>query len=156
MNRKIFVTLFLCLTMISLVFGSMPIAAAGTLNAPAGLTETFTPTPVILVPTQTSTPTNTLVPTATSVSTATTAPTAIPTNTAAPAATGTPTAQVTDASVPTATPTAPTVVGLPDTGGAAPPGGISAWLLLWIAGIMGGLGALVFRLNRRNLRSTRR
>lgn len=152
MNRKIFVTLFLCLTMMSLVFGALPLAAAGTLNAPVGLTETFTPTPLVLVP-PTPTPTHTPVPTNTAV------PTAMPTNTAvpaAPAATETPTAQATAALVPTATPTAPTVVGLPDTGGAAPQGGVSVWLLLWIAGIIGGLGALVFRANRRNLRPTRR
>lgn len=141
MNRKIFFTLFLSLTMMSLVFGSLPLAAAGTLNAPVGLTETFTPTPLVLVP-PTQTPTHTPVPTNT----------AVP---AAPAATETPTAQATAALVPTATPTAPTVVGLPDTGGAAPQGGVSAWLLLWIAGIIGGLGALGFGINRRTLRPTR-
>lgn len=159
MNRKIFVTLFLSLTMISLVFGSLPLAASGTLNVPVGLTETFTPTPVIpivptLTPTQTPAPTNTLMPTA--MPTATSASTAIPTNTAVPAATDTPTAEVTAELVPTETPTAPTVVGLPDTGGAAPQGGVSAWIWLWIAGIIGGLGALGFRANKRNLRPTRR
>ncbi len=76
MNRKIFFTLFLSLTMMSLVFGSLPLAAAGTLNAPVGLTETFTPTPLVLVP-PTQTPTHTPVPTNTAV------PTAMPTNTAA-------------------------------------------------------------------------
>ncbi|MBP7964068.1 MAG: hypothetical protein KBG20_17055 [Caldilineaceae bacterium] len=149
MNRKIFFTLFLSLTMMSLVFGALPLAAAGTLNAPVGLTETFTPTPLVLVP---PTPTHTPVPTNTAV------PTAMPTNTAvpaAPAATETPTAQATADLVPTATPTVPTVVGLPDTGGAAPQGGVSAWLWLWIAGIIGGLGALGFGINRRTLRPTR-
>ena len=40
MNRRTFVYLFISLTMVALVFGSLPFAAAETSNAPVGMTET--------------------------------------------------------------------------------------------------------------------
>jgi len=171
MNRHtsvyLVIGLFVSLTVAAFVLGSQPLAAAGTLNAPVGLTETLMPTP-------TNTPTNTLVPvglteTPTPTPTVTTAATETPTNTptntpthtpvpintSAPTATHTPVpaapaATATTALVVTSTPTAPTVVGLPDTGGAPPQGGASSsWPLVWVAAVVGGLSALAIGFGRR-------
>lgn len=153
----IFMTVFIGLTVVSFVIGALPRAAAATLNAPVGLTETFTPSPIntsVLAATNTSVPiaTNTPVPADTNTSVP------APTNTLTPAETSTPTPVYT--SVLTETPTAPTVVGLPNTGGAAPQSAArsatSLWLLVLTAAVIGTLGTLVFRLNRRAHRPTRR
>lgn len=117
MNRRTLVYLFMGLTMVSLVFGALPLTAAETSNAPVGVTET-----------PTSAPTNTPIPN-----------TPIP-NTLIPATTN--------------TPTAPAVVGLPNTGGAAPQGGVAAWILVLVALVVGSLGALAFGLRMRTHRPT--
>ncbi|MFZ1241891.1 MAG: hypothetical protein WAV66_21390, partial [Anaerolineae bacterium] len=65
MNRHtfiyLFISLFVGLTTVSLVFGTLPLAIADTSMAPVGLTETFTPTNTPITPTNTPTlaPTNT-------------------------------------------------------------------------------------------------
>ena len=151
MNRHTLVYLSISLTMVSLVFGSLSFAAAETSIVPYGVTETFTPTPVPL--TETPTLTNTPAPTATETPAATNTPTPTetpastntPTPTETPASTNTPTRTVrassnkhtrpeqtsTPVPTPASTPTAPVVVGLPDTGGAAPQGGASPWIWCW-------------------------
>ena len=138
MNRRTLVYLFISLTMASFVFGSLSVAA-GTSNVPAGLTETFTPTPT--TPAETATPTPTETPVATN--------TPAPADTPAPAETNTP------VPTPAITPTAPAVVGLPDTGGAASQGGASLWTLVLVAAVAASLGALALGLSRAH-RPTRR
>ncbi|MCX6027857.1 MAG: hypothetical protein NT169_00970 [Chloroflexi bacterium] len=145
MNRHTFVYLFMSLMMVWLVFGALPLAAAETANAPVGVTETPTPAP-------TNTPTR--------------APTNMPTNTPtitptrAPANTSVPTPANTPVPAPTNTPTAPAVVGVPNTGGntggAALQGGVSPWILVLVASVIGSLGALAFGLSFRAHRPTRR
>ena len=145
MNRRTLLYLFISLTMVSVVFGSLlPHAAADTSIVPAGLTETFTPVPATdtPVPTDTAVPTETLAPT----NTATPAPTSAPEKTNVPAPTNT------TVPTPESTPTAPVVVGLPDTGGAAPQGAVSPWIL---ALVVGSLGALAFGLSVRAHQSRR-
>lgn len=153
MKRHMLFYLFLSVTLIFSVFGALPLAAAGTLNAPAGFTETPTLTPT-LAPTETLVPTATSAPTETPVPTATSAPTNTPAAALAPTETHVPVA--THALVPTSTPTAPTVVGLPNTGGAGPQARVSVRILVWMAGIVGGLSALAVGLKRRAYQPSRR
>ena len=184
-SAYLFITVFIGLTVVSFVIGSLPHAAAATLHAPVGLTETFTPPPTnTSVPVTTNTPvpaaTNTPVPIATNTpvpaltntpvpaltNTPVPAPTntsvPIETNTTVPVATDTPVSVETNTPAPTVTPvptetqTAPAVVGLPNTGGASPQSGASLWVLVLAATVIGSLGTLVFRLNRRAYRPTRR
>ena len=168
MNRHTLVYLFISLTMVSLVFGSLSFAAAETSIMPVGLTETFTPVPPTDTPVPTETPAPTEMPTntpaPTETPTNTPAPTQTPTNTPAPTQTPTNTPAPTNAPektntpvpTPAYTPTAPAVVGLPNTGGAAPQGGASPWSLLLVAAVAGSLGALAFGLSIRAHRPTRR
>ncbi len=141
-----FIMLLIGLTMVSFVFGSQPLAAE-TLYESAALTETAT-----LAPTNTPVPvdTNTPVPvnTNTPVPVITNTPVPVVTNTPAPGPTDTPAPAATNTPAPTATstPTAPTIIGFPDTGGAAPQGGIPSWILLLAAAFVTGLGMLVFKL----------
>lgn len=170
----LFITVFVGLTVVSFVIGSLPSAAAAPSYAPVGLTETFTPPPTnTSVPVATNTPvpaaTNTPVPAATNTSVPAPTNTSVPieTNTTVPVATNTPVSAETPTpvgtvtSVPTETEAAPAVVGLPNTGGgapqsAAPQSAASPWVLVLLAAVIGSLGALVFRLNRRAYRPTRR
>jgi hypothetical protein len=74
-----------------------------------------------------------------------------------PANTSVPGPTSTLVATPTKMPTAaPAVVGLPRTGGAAPQGGASPWILVLIASVVGSLGALAFGLSIRAHRPTRR
>lgn len=134
MNRHAFVYLFISLTMVSLLFASLPHAAAETSRVPAGITETFTPVPATETPVPTETPAPTNVPEHT-----------YPTNT--PALTNTP------VPTPASTATVPAVIGLPNTGGAATQGGASPWILVLV---IGSLGALAAGLSIRALHPTRR
>jgi hypothetical protein len=136
MNRRTFVYLFISLMMVALVFGSLPFAAAEPSSAPVGMTETFTPVPNTPVP-STSVP-NTPVPSTPVPSTPVPAPVNAP------------------ISAPTTTPTVPAVVGLPNTGGAAPQGGTSPWILVLVASVVSSLGALAFGLSTRAHHPTRR
>ncbi len=151
----LFITLFIGLTMVSFVFGSQPLAAE-TLQESAALTETFTPAPTNTpVPVDTNTPvpvdTNTPVPVITNT------PVPVITNTPAPAATNTPApaalstvaaiqVAATLVTVSAETPTAPAVVGFPDTGGNPRGGETPSWILLLVAAFVTGLGGLVFKL----------
>jgi len=172
MNRHTLVylvmSLFIGLTMVSLLFGNLPLATAGTSMAPVGLTETFTPTNTPITPAPTNTPTQapTLAPTITPAPTNT--PTLAPTNTPtptgtpihAPTATPTPitpaptdTPALTGTPAPTDTPTP--FVGLPLTGD-NPQGGVSPLILVLMALAVGTLGALAFGVSNRAHRPTRR
>ena len=103
--------------------------------------------------TPTATPTST--PTATGLPTST--PTQTNTPVPGPANTSVPGPTSTLVPTPTNRPTAaPAVVGLPRTGGAAPQGGASPWILVLIASVVGSLGALAFGLSIRTHRPTRR
>lgn len=157
----LFFTVFIGLTMVSFVIGSLPRAAAATLHAPVGLTETFTPTPInTSAPVETNTPV--LAATNTSVPVATNTPVPADTNTPVPGPTSTPVPVETSTSIPadtsvlTDTQIAVAVVGLPNTGGAAPQGEISRWLLVLTAAVIVSLGTLAFRFSRRAYRPTRR
>jgi len=125
-------------------------------------TPTSTPTATGL---PTSTPTATGLPTSTPTQTNTPVPgpanTSVPgpANTSVPGPANTSVPGPTSTLVPTPTnrPTAaPAVVGLPRTGGAAPQGGASPWILVLIASVVGSLGALAFGLSIRTHRPTRR
>jgi len=113
---------------------------------------TSTPTATGL-PTSTPTQTNTPVPGPANTSVPGPANTSVP----GPANTSVPGPTSTLVPTPTNRPTAaPAVVGLPRTGGAAPQGGASPWILVLIASVVGSLGALAFGLSIRTHRPTRR
>lgn len=145
MNRHTLAALFVSLTMVALVFGSLPLATAETSNAPAGLTETPT-----LQPTNTPVP-NTPVPNTpipnTPVPNTPVPNTPVP-NTPIPAPTNTPVSARVD------TPTVPAVVGLPNTGGAAQQSGAFPWALLLAPPVVGSLVVLAFGLRIRARRLT--
>jgi len=144
-SAYIFIALFIGLTTISMLFGSLPLTAATT-SAPAGLTETFTPTATPAL-TETPTPTETLAPTNTPTPIDTVTPTAMPASTNTPAPTDVSTVAATVVvTVSTETPTAPAVVGFPDTGGNPKEGDTPSWIFLLAAAFVIGLGMLVSRL----------
>jgi hypothetical protein len=179
MNRQptfFLISLFFSLTIASFILDDPPLAVAGTLNAPIGLTETFTPTPLdTSVPTETSTPINTPVATNTSapvgltetftptpmetqiIETSTPMPADTPVPADTPALTETPVPTDMSARSATDIPTAPAVVGLPDTGGAPQSDPAlqhrpAPWILMLVALAVGSLGALAFGV-RRSLRA---
>ena len=127
-----------------------PVPIATNTPVPAA---TNTPVPA-LTNTPVPAPTNTSVPieTSTSVPVATNTPAPVETSTSVPVDTSV----RARTSVLTDTQTALAVVGLPNTGGGASQSGASPWVLVLLAGIVGSLGALLFRLNRRAYRPTRR
>ncbi len=168
MKRHTFVYLFISLMMVTLVFGTLPLAASDTFNAPVGVTETPTSvapedtpiapedTPIAPEDTPIAPEDTPIAPEDTPIAREDTPIAREDTPIAredTPAPTHTPIAPEDtpiapeDTPAPTHTP-APTVVGVPNTGGAAPQGA-SFWILAWIALIVGSLGALAFALSIR-------